>query len=287
MTMFTIRAGRVGATVLCAWLAVAGVRAGGQEYPTFGSPVQLVQAMIAKETESASKHERYSYMSNERSDRTGGHMWTEKVVETGEGRVRFLEAEDGTPLSAERVGAERARLADIAAHPDAFTSAQAAQQSDELKARQMLDELPKAFVLENVKLEGGTWRVDFRPNPGFSPSGMQARVLDAMTGWLAIDAKDLRLVHIEGHLPGDVSIGFGILATIKAGSHFMSDRAYIDGHWRTVHVVTDIRGKAILFKSVSKNSDIGRSDFHYLQGDITLADAVTMAEDRQDVGSRK
>jgi hypothetical protein len=244
----------------------------------FQTPNQLLEAMIQQEQTSAARHERYEYLSKERSDRTGGHVWTERVVETGNGKVRLLLAVDGVPVSAEKAAQERARLAEMAANPEAFERLEAERMVDEAKSRQMLDDLDKGFVLENVRLENGIWRIDFRPNPEFSPSGIQERVLHGMTGWLAIDAKDLRLVHIEARLPADVSIGFGLLATIHAGSHFESDREFIDGHWRTVHVVTDIRGKAILFKSVGKDSDLTRSEFRYLEPDITLAEAVELVE---------
>jgi hypothetical protein len=247
---------------------------GAHAQNTFQSPQALVAAMLVHEN--AAHRDRYEYMADERSERTGGHLWTERVVELSDGRVRMLLAEDGKPLSPERAQAERARLAAIAADPTAFNRQQATQQNDELHARQMLSLLPKAFLLDNVRLDGETWRMDFHPNPDYSPSGLEERVLHGMSGWLAIDARDLRLVHIEGQLKADVSIGFGLLATIHAGSHFMSTREKIDGHWRTVHVLTDIRGKAALFKTVAKNSEITRTDFRYLEGDVTTAQAVAL-----------
>jgi hypothetical protein len=165
--------------------------------------------------------------------------------------------------------------------PTAFLRKEQATKDDEAHARQMLDMLPKAFVFDNVRLSDGVWRMDFHPNPEYSPSGMQERVLYGMSGWVAIDAKDQRLLHVEGKLPTDVSIGFGILATIKAGSHFGSDRHDEAGHWRTVHVVTDIRGKAALFKSVAKNSEVARSEFRYLDAGTTIQQAVALLESPQ------
>ena len=85
-------------------------------------------------------------------------------------------------------------------------------------------------------------------------------------------------MHMEGRLPQDVSIGFGLLATVKAGSRFSSDRADEDGHWRTLDVKTDIKGKAVLFKAVSKNKEVKRSEFRYLQPGMTVAQAVALAE---------
>ena len=89
----------------------------------------------------------------------------------------------------------------------------------------MLDLLPKAFVFNNVRLKDGVWTMDFHPNPEYSAHGIEERVLCAMSGTLVIDAAQERLMHVEGRLPQDVSIGFGLVATVKAGSHFSSERA--------------------------------------------------------------
>ncbi len=269
---------RGAAFVLMRWLlvgAIAGTAAVAyaQVPPT---PLALVQAMVAHEDDNAAHRDRYEFLSVERSERTGGHLWTERVVETSQGRVRRLVAEDRQALSAERVAQEQARLQGMLTDPSAFLAKEKAQKDDEAKARQMLEMLPRAYVFDNVRLENGVWRMDFRPDPGYSPSGIEERVLHGMSGWVAIDEKQFRLLHIEGTLPQDVSIGFGLLATIKAGSHFANDRRNVDGHWRTVHVVTDIRGKAALFKSVAKNSEVSRSEFVYLDPGITLAQAVEL-----------
>jgi hypothetical protein len=240
--------------------------------------VQLVRAMVANEDEEGVHQNCYEFVSEERSDRTGGHLWKERVVETDAGRVRMLLAVDGTPLRPEEVQKERDRLGAIMADPATFIRKEQAAKDDEVHARQMLDMLPRAFVFDNVRLAAGVWRMDFHPNPAYSPSGLQERVLYGMSGWVEIDARQQRLVRVEGRLPQDVSIGFGILATVKAGSHFGSDRREVGGHWRTVHVVTDIRGKAVLFKSVAKNSDITRSEFRYLDAGETIPDAVMLVE---------
>ena len=240
------------------------------------TPQALVAAMLQHENQPHT--DRYEYIAQERSDRTGGHLWTERVVELPAGRVRLLLAEDGKPVSADRLQQERDHLNAITADPAAWERSESTNKNDEEHARQMLNLLPRAFLLDNVRLESGQWHMDFHPNPEFSPTGVEERVLHGMSGTLVIDAKDLRLVHIEGHLPQDVSIGFGLLATIHAGSRFESTREKIEGHWRTVHVLTDIRGKAALFKTVAKNSDVTRSDFHYLPGNTSPVEAVALVE---------
>src|SRR5580698_10012294 len=80
---------------------------------------RIVDTMLAHENDPAEHQHKYMYLSDERSERTGGHLWVERVVETTVGKVRLLLAEDGKPLSAERLAEERALLKEVAAHPDA------------------------------------------------------------------------------------------------------------------------------------------------------------------------
>jgi hypothetical protein len=242
------------------------------------TPTQLVQAMATHEDNGVSRNDRYEFLSNERSDRTGGHMWTERVAWIAGGNVRLLLAVDGVPLPRAREQQERVRLAALVTDPSAFLQLGQSEKADEARAHQMLDLLPRGFIFENVRLANGIWRMDFRPNPDYSPGGIEERVLQGMSGWLTIDAAQQQMLHIEGRLNQDVSIGFGLLATIHAGSHFSTDRQDIDGRWHTVRVVSDIRGRAIFFKSFSRNTDLTRSDFHYLEPGTTLAEAVALIE---------
>ena len=268
---------RGGAAVLL-WVGLLTACAQAPYVPQ--TPVELVNAMTTREREANLHRDRYLYLSNERSDRTGGHLWTERVAETPAGHVRLLLAEDGRPLSAERAREERTRLADIVARPDEFARREQAAKNDELRARGLMDKMPNGFLLENVRLEGGVWRIDFRPDPGYSPAGIEDRILHGMSGSLTIDARQLRLIHLEGHMPKDMSFGFGLLATLRAGSSFTVDKQEAAGSWRAVHVVTDIRGKAILFKTISRSTDWTRAEFQRLDPNTTLAQAVALVEQR-------
>ena len=259
---------------------VQGLKVG----PMPPTPAQVVQAMLAHEDDISANRDHYEFLSNERSDRTGQHVWTERVAETRSGRVRMLLAVDGKPLSAEEEEKERGRLAETVAHPEAFEASERTVKDDEAHARRMLDMLPVGFVFDNVRLEDGVWRMDFHPNPAYSPHGIEDRVMDGMSGSVRIDAAQLRMMHIEGRLEQDVAIGFGLVATVRAGSHFSSDRADKGGHWRTVHVLTAMQGKAVLFKSVSRDSEITRSEFHFLEPGMTIAQAVALVESCADSG---
>lgn len=239
---------------------------------------EIVGTMIAREVDASAHRQFFEYVSLERSERTGGKLWMEHVVETAVGRVRFLIAENDMPLSADRVAQERGRLANDIANPASFEAREKAQKDDEVHARQMLTLLPKAFVLENLRESGDDWRIDFTPSPDYSPSGIEEKVLHGMSGFLLIDRKQMRMHAIEGRMSNDVNIGFGLLATVHAGSSFSSSKAPFQEQWRTIHVVSDIRGKAALFKTIAKNQDVVRSRFHRLDSPLTLVQAVALAE---------
>jgi hypothetical protein len=240
------------------------------------TPQALLSTVVANENAAAARHDRYEYISNERSGRTGGHLWTERVVETAPGRMRLLLAEDGKPLSADRARQERDRIAHIEAHPEEFIKHEQNTRAEEKRAREMLEALPNNFLFENVRLQNGLWTMNFSPNPDYTPSGIEERILHNMAGRLAIDARELRLIHMEFHLTRDVPIGFGLLADVHKGTNFVSDRQVIDGRWHTMHVATQVRAKAVLFKTIDLNMDLSRSNFVPLDHDVTVPEAAAM-----------
>jgi len=238
---------------------------------------QMLDTVIAHENEAAAHRGHYTYRSEERSDRTNGHLWVEHVAETNWGKVRYLVSEDGEPLSGDRLAAENARVADEAAHPDTFKLKEAARADDEQHAKQMLALLPKAFLFDPPQQQGADFRIAFRPNPDYRPQSMEERVLHGMSGTVSIDQKTIRLHEIEGKMAQDVSIGFGLLATIRAGSSFTSKRAHEEGlDWKTQALHTDIRGKALFLKTIARQQESTHSEFKRVADDITVADAVAL-----------
>lgn len=239
----------------------------------------LVAAMLTHEDYEAAHRGHYMYLCKERSDRTGGNLWTEKVVETTAGKVRMLVKENGRPLSGDRVTGERARLAEIAAHPEIFQRHEQARKDDEQHAKEMLDMLPKIFLFEKERQDGEFVRIDFTPNPDFNPQSMEERVMHGMTGSMLVDKRSARLHELEGRLPEDVNIGFGLLATIHAGSNFSTTRDPVPGNeWKTAVADTDIDGRAIFFKSIAKKEHVEHSGFKQVPMNMTVARAVEMLE---------
>jgi len=243
------------------------------------SALQIMTTLVANEDLAARHKDHYTYLSRERSDRTNGHLWTEKVVETDAGKIRFLLAEDGQPLSPDRVAQERGRLAAIVADPAAFLHKSQSVKDDEVHAMQMLAFAPRAFLFSDARPEGNFIHIDYRPNPAYATQSIEERVLHAMTGSLLIDPQAMRLHRIDGHLPEDVSIGFGLLATIHAGSSFSTTRdRFGEPDWKTTQVDTAINGRVIFFRSIARNEHAEHSNFVRVPNDLTVAQAVTLAE---------
>jgi hypothetical protein len=263
-------------------LAATGMRA--QNSPTQNPPGpssndarRIVDTMLAHEGDPAEHRNRYMFLSEERSERTGGHLWTERVVETAMGKVRLLVAEDGKPLSPERVAAEKARLADIAAHPDAFQRRQQALKNDEQHAEQMLVLLHKAFLFDEPHTEGGDVKIAYRPDPAYQPKTIEEKVLHAMSGAVLVDERTMQLHRIEGKIPADVNLGYGILGTVHAGSSFNTTHEMEPGgEWKDALVNTAIDGKAMLFKEIGKNEHVVHSEFKRLPVSISVAEAVQL-----------
>ncbi|CAN5661420.1 hypothetical protein BH10ACI4_BH10ACI4_26360 [soil metagenome] len=278
---FVGRAGVGIAVTLAVFLSAGrvGVRAAVADVPANTSPKELVQKMLAVEDAEGLRKGRYIYLSKERSERTGGKLWTERVAETSAGKLRRLIAEDGQPLSEDRVAAENARLAAIAADPEGFRKRSEALKNDEKHAKEMLDMLPKAFLLEGMRREGEFVRIDFRPDPAYAPTSLEERVLHGMVGTILVDSKSLRLRSVQGRLPIDMSIGFGLVATIKAGSNFATTRSPVAGNeWKTSVLDTDINGRAVFFKAIGKKEHAEHSDFAQVPMDITVAQAVALLQ---------
>ena len=240
---------------------------------------QIVNTMLQHEGDPAEHRLKYMYLSEERSERTGGHLWRERVVETAVGKVRLLLAEDGKPLSPERMAAEKARLADVAAHPEAFERREQSMTNDEEHAEQMLALLHRAFLFDEPQADGSDVRIAYRPDPAYQPKTMEEKVLHAMSGAVLVDEQTMQLHRIEGKIPADVSLGYGLLGTIHAGSSFCTEHEMEPGgEWKNALVNTAIEGKAMLFKEIGRNEHLVHSEFKRLPDNISVAEAVELLE---------
>jgi hypothetical protein len=260
-------------------VALLLLAAGGLPGQSSQAAHHVVDTMLLHVGNTGEHSNLYMYMSEERSDRTSGHLWTERVAETSVGKVRLLVAEDGQTLNPGRAAAERARLADIAAHPEAFQRREQAVKGDEQHAEQMLVLLQKGFLFEEPRVEGGDLQIAFRPDPAYQPLSLEERVMHGMSGSILVDERTMELHRIEARLPADVSLGYGLLGTIHAGSSFSTTHEPEPGNeWKTSALDTEIDGKVLFFKSIGKRESVVHRDFKLLQSDISVPQAVKMLE---------
>jgi hypothetical protein len=266
------------AAVWIGLLAVGAVRAQSADVARSSDAARrIVDTMLTHEGDPAEHRLRYMYLSEERSERTGGHVWLERVVETPAGKVRLLLAEDGKPLSAQRQAAEKARLADIVAHPDSFQKREQAMKNDEQHAEQMLALLHNAFLFDEPHPEGSDLRIGFRPDPAYQPKTMEEKVLHSMSGVVLVDERTNQLHRVEGKIPADVNLGYGLLGTIHAGSSFSTEHEMAQGgEWKEALANTAIQGKAMLFKEIGRNEHVVHREFQRMPDSINVADAVAL-----------
>lgn len=241
------------------------------------SPAQAVAAMVKNEVASRNQQDNFVFMAYERSSRTGGHLWTEKVVEINGGKLRRLLDIDSQPLSPSAAAAEDRRLNRLAANPAAFARANQDHKDDEAKAIQLLSVLPKAFLFQANGEQDGCARVNFRPDPAYRPQSLEERAVHDMAGTILIQEPQMRLCRIDAHLIHTVEFGFGLLGRLSQGGGFSMTRTEVaPGDWKTATISIHIDGSLLFFKSFSRQQETVRRDIRLLPKDLTLSQAVAL-----------
>ncbi len=241
----------------------------------FAQEANLVSVMAANEVAAHTNPDHFVFLSEERSTRTNGHLWKEKVVETDDGLLRRLLAVDGKPLSADEAAAEDRRIANLVAHPDIFRKENQSRKDDEKHATALLQMLPKAFILSPAGESDGCTRIAFRPNPSFQPSTYEERVVHAMEGTVTLKQPVNRLCALNAHIATPVEFGFGLLGRVNQGGEFTLLRQPVDTkHWKTIHATVHVNGKILMLKSLARDTDMQRGDLKVIGPQVTLAQAA-------------
>jgi hypothetical protein len=108
---------------------------------------------------------------------------------------------------------------------------------------------------------------------------MEEKVLHAMSGAVLVDERTMQLHRIEGKIPADVNLGWGLLGTVHAGSSFSTEHEMEQGgEWQVALLHTAIEGKAVLFKQIGRNEHVVNTEFKRLPDSIGVAEAVAMLQ---------
>ncbi len=231
------------------------------------------QAVDAELRANREDHTRWRYRDDERDKGTLSY-----VVQTDAGSVKRLIARNGHPLSPEEAEAEQNRLSTLIHDSDAMSKQKKDAESDDKSATEFLKMLPDAFVWEVAGQNDRETHLKFKPNPGFSPSSMQARVLGVMAGDLVVSKAQHRIATIRGTLTQDVTFGFGLFGRIRQGGTFDVERREVaPREWQITETHVHIQGKALFFKSIGQQQDEIQSDFKQVTGNTTLEQALAMS----------
>jgi hypothetical protein len=217
-----------------------------------------------------------------------GKKQVEEIIETKEGSLSRLLSLNGRPLTAKQQEKEDQRVQELMTSLSAKRKLQRALDTETLQGRRLFKMLPDAFVFNYAGGDGDLAKLSFRPNPNFHPPSLEARVFHDMEGEMWVDCTQERLAAFNGHLTEDVKFGFGLLGHLDKGGHFEVRQAeVVPGHWDMTTMSVEMKGKALLFKSIGVQKRENRRDFHRVSDDLTLTQAadilsshIVLAENR-------
>jgi hypothetical protein len=245
-----------------------------------GSANELVKATIQNELKAIDEdHTHWMYQSQTRKD---GVMVTEQIVETPHANLERVVAKDGKPLSPD----EQKQADDKAQKFVSDTDAQQKQRhdldADAKKTHDLLAMLPDALTYTYAGRQGSNTKLSFKPNPSFHPPSHEAKVFGAMEGQMVINTKERRLVEFSGHLTKPVKFGGGLLGDLNAGGTFNVRQQEVGpGHWEISLLNVNIKGKALLFKTINEQQHESDSHFKRVPDNLTVAQAYDLAKKQQ------
>jgi hypothetical protein len=245
----------------------------------------LVRAVVKNEIADADDTTiRHSFRSRKQTPKGSQ---THLYVETNDAIAAMLIAINDQPLTPQQQQQETNHLNWLMGNPEALRKKHSRENEDAERSLRIVKSLPDAFRYEYAGTEdsNGTMgkqgspllRVNFKPNPSYSPPSRVEQVLAGMEGYLLIDPSAQRLAVISGTLFRDVQFGWGIIGHLDKGGHFLVRQADLgDGSWEITEMKLDIGGKILLFKSISMVSDEVFTDFRRVPDDLTFSQGVNL-----------
>lgn len=199
----------------------------------------------------------------------------EEQVETKDGPVTRTVMRNGRPVEPQEQEQEEAKLHELMSSPGELQSHRQAYLDDEKRIGRILALLPDAFLYEDAGEEKGLRHLKFRPNPNFPPHSIEARIFHAMQGELWIDPRMKRLAQLSGHLEENVDFGYGILGRLYKGGWFELRRVQVEGSdWKTERLEVHMNGRAMLFKTIARETSEVRGGFVAVPAEMNLAQGM-------------
>jgi len=237
------------------------------------SAVDLARKVVSNELRVQNEEQSHWMYRLEKAE--SGRKHIKKILETKNGSLSQLLSIDGHPLDAKQLLKENQRIQRLVSHPDEQRKLHQASNKKAEQGARLFKILPDVFVFSYASRQGDLVTLNFRPNPTFQPPSLEAQVFHGMEGEMTVDAKQERLVALNGHLMEDVKFGGGLLGQLNRGSTFeVGQTEVIPGHWEMTALHVDMKGKALLFKTIGVQVTENHSDFHRVPDDLTLEEAA-------------
>jgi hypothetical protein len=237
---------------------------------------QLVREVVYNELHD---HDRHGYWRYWIERHTSKETRREDQVETASGPITRLSLSNGRPLSLEGQQAEQTRLHHLLASPQEQARHRQEYADDEKRIGRIVALLPDAFLYQYAGEENGCHRLHFHPNPAYPAHSIEARIFHAMSGDLWIDARSKRLARLDGHLEENVDFGFGILGRLYKGGWFRLQRTQVSTtDWKTERLEVHMVGRAMLFKTIARETSEVRGGFVSVPESLSLAQGMALLD---------
>jgi hypothetical protein len=259
--------------LLCVLLAARAFLPAQQSPPA--DPKQLVRSVIDNELNDSQRDQnRWMYrLRKQERDKTT----VKEVVETKNCEIHLLLSTNGEPLTSDQRQQENQRLQKLVNDPELQRKAKRDQEDDDRKAAEMFKMLPEAFLYRYSGSRGSLVELTFTPNPDFHSRSREAQVFHGMEGTMLVDSEKKRLVQIDGKLAQNVEFVGGLLGHLDKGGHFTVKRAELaPGQWVMTQLTVEMRGKALLFKSINLQENDSLSDFRPVPPDLNPVQAADL-----------
>lgn len=239
------------------------------------SAQDLARKVVANEIRvSKEDHSLWSYQKT--TAKPGGDE-ERAVVQTKDGDLDRLVLLDGKALNARQQKQESERIQNLIHNPSERHKLQERSQKDADQMTRILKVLPDALLFAYGERRGNSTQLLFKPNPKYHPTSRETHVLSTLTGEMWVDPRQNRIEEVSGHLIHEVRFGGGFAGHLDKGGTFEVKQAEVGpGHWEITKLDVHMKGKALLFKSISIQQSESRSHFQRVSDKLTLEQAAEM-----------
>ena len=263
------------------WNLVPGVLAGAFGLlPLQAAPPEpagvLVREVVYNELHDHQQHGYWRYWIEQHAQK---QALLEQQVETVDGPVNRVMESGGHPLDGAAEQQEQERLRRLMNSPQEQQKHRQDYAEDEKRIGRIVALLPNAFLYDYAGEENGCYRLRFRPNPDYPPRSVEARIFHAMSGELWIDARLKRLARLDGQLQENVDFGYGILGRLYKGGWFRLERTQVSTtDWKTQRLEIHMNGRALLFKTIARETSEVRGGFAPVPAGLSLAQGLDLLQ---------